>query len=281
MKVIKKMKLATIIGFLLLSISIGVFLYHANKPIFSYNYIEDDFEDQIVGLFPMGWLSAINPFNMRVISDGGNKVMEVKSISSQEYGTEITKRFKKTSEGVIEVDVKPLDITTGFVIHVPQLDREYDPFDDIMIMFSNGEIYVIQGENIVEVSGQGGLFWYMFLLVNKDRTWGISVPEDSVMEYKANIWYSIKIDFTKENFLLSINGNLLGTFNYPKYNPPYFASLYFYPLRTSYNFRFYVDNVKITIIQSVDYIHPANIILLVIVPISAIGFYMLYKRRRR
>ncbi|KKM86823.1 hypothetical protein LCGC14_1275120 [marine sediment metagenome] len=270
-----------ITGFILISIPVGFFLYHANKPIFSYNYIEDNFDDQIPGFFPLGWLSAVKPFNVKVVSDNGNNVMEVRGTNSEI--TEIVRRFKKTSEGIIEFYVKPLDITTGFAIHIPQLDKEYDPFDDIIIMFLKGGIYVVGGDDII-VLERPPSFWERLILLNDELSWAIdelnllnTVP---VMRYEANLWYPIRIDFTKENFLLAINGNALGTFNYPKYNPPYFASLYFIAIATPSNFRFYVDNVKITLSQPVDYIHPANIILLMIIPISAVSFYILYKRKR-
>ena len=98
--------------------------------------------------------------------------------------------------------------------------------------------------------------------------------------YTINLWYTIKIDFDREGFLLTINGNYLGDFDYPRYDSPYFTSVYFVSFMTSSTFRFYVDNVKITIIQSVDYIHPGNVALLVIIPISIIIFYLFYKKRR-
>jgi len=281
----KKTKIILFVSFLILSIPIGMFLYHINKPIFRYNYIEDDFEDQIIGLFPMGWLSAINPQNMRVVSDGGNKVMEITSKTSQEYGTEVLRRFKKTSIGVIECKVKSLDIEAGFGIHLPQTEREYDPFDDIIIMFSKGEIYVIGGDDITEIDEGTSLWWYSVLAINKDKTWIITKPEVSVMSYEANVWYTIRIDFTRESFFLAVNGDSLGEFNYPKYNPPYFASLYFYPLGAIYNFKFYVDNVKITLSNPVDYMHPMNIFLLLVIPISALGFinlhYLLKLKKKR
>jgi len=277
-----KLKLWLIVGIIVLSVPIGISIYYANKPPFSFNYIEDNFEDGIPGLFPMGWLSVVNPFNVRVVKDGNNKVMEVKDTDSKEV-TEICRRFKKTTIGIIECDIKPLDIETGFVIHIPQTDREYDPYDDIIIVFLKGGIYVIGEENILEL-GEDSSFWSWLRLTN-DQTWLIDEWKlgdyNSVMKYEANLWYSIKIDFNKENFLLTINGNQLRAFNYPKYNPPYFCSLYFWTLITPNDFKFYVDNVKITLSQTVDYIHPMNIFFLSIIPIFIIGFYLLYKRGKR
>ena len=264
-----KRNLLLIIGFILTSGFVGIFLYHTNKPIFSYNYIEDNFEDQIPGLFPIGWLSGVKPFNIRVIIDDGNNVMEVKGTNSEV--TEIVRRFKKTSVGIIECKVKALDVEARFVVHIPQLDREYDPFDDIMIAFIEGGIYVVGEENLIIL--EEGVAWATDEQSLEDS--------DPLMNYVINTWYLIKIEFNKERFLLTINGNYLGTFNYPKYNPPYFASLYFVAMATPYNFRFYVDNVKITLSQTVDYIHPSNIALLLIIPISIIGFYILSKRKRR
>ncbi len=261
----------------------GLSLYYTNKPLFEYNVIKDDFEDQITGIFPMGWLSGVNPFNVRVVKDGSNKVMEVKSAGSKEV-TEIARRFKRTSEGVIECKVKALDTKSRFVIHIPQLDREYNPFDDIIITFLERNIYVVQEENIIELEDDPS-FWEKIILLNDDLSWAIDEQSlensDPIEEYEINTWYSIRIDFTKENFLLAINGNPLGTFSYPKYNPPYFASLYFIAMATPTNFKFYVDNVKITLIQTVDYVHPGNIALLVILPISVISIYFLYKRKKR
>jgi len=276
-----KIKLWLIVGFILLSVPIGISLYYTNKPIFSFNYIEDNFEDGIPGLFPMGWLSVVNPFNVRVVSDSGNKVMEVRDTNSKDV-TEICRRFKKTTIGIIECQVKPLDVETGFVIHIPQMDREYDPYDDIIIAFSKGGIYVIGEENILEL-GEDSSFWSWLRLTN-DQTWLIDEWKlgdyNSIMKYEANVWYTIIIAFNRESFLLTINGNQLGVFNYPKYQPPYFCSLYFWSLITPSNFKFYVDNVKITLSQTVDYIHPMNIFFLTLIPIFIIGFYFLYKKRK-
>jgi len=256
-KLIKKRNLLLISGFIFISISTGLFLYYTNKPILSFNYIEDDFEDQIVGLFPMGWLSVVNPFNIRVVSDNGNKVMEVRGTNSEV--TEISRRFKKTTEGTIECKIKIQDTTTRFVIHIPQLDREYDPYDDIIIAFLERGIYVVGEENLITLEDDPSV-WEQLILLNDDMSWAIDEQslEDSVpvMRYETFLWYSVKIEFNRENFLLTINGDFLGVFNYPKYNPPYFTSLYFCAFATPYNFRFYVDNVKITISESVDYIHP-------------------------
>jgi len=276
-----KKNLLLIVGFLFILGITGFFLYQLNKPVFSYNYIEDTFEDQIPFVFPIGWLSVVNPWNVRVVYDGGNKVMEIKSSTSGV--TEITRRFKRASEGVVESKVKMLDIDGRFVIHMTQLDREYDPYDDIMIAFLDGGIYVVGEENIITKENDPAL-WEKLIMLD-DTSWAIdeqgleySAP---LMNYIINVWYTVRIDYDREDFHLSINGNPLGVFSYPKYNSPYFASIYFVSFMTSQTFRFYVDNVKITIIQSVDYIHPGNVILLVIIPILGFGIYFLYKRKRR
>ncbi|KKM08145.1 hypothetical protein LCGC14_1726820 [marine sediment metagenome] len=278
----KILNLLLITGFILISIPVGLSLYHANKPIFSYNYIEDNFEDQIPFVFPIGWLSVVNPWNVRVVYDGGNKVMEIKSSTTSV--TEITRRFKRTSEGVIESKVKMLDVNGRFVIHMTQLDREYDPYDDIIIAFLDGGVYVVGEEHIITKENDPAL-WEKLIMLNDDTSWAIDEQglEDSVplMNYVINVWYSVRIDYDREDFHLSINGNTLGVFNYPKYDSPYFTAVYFVSFMTSSTFRFYVDNVKITIIQSVDYIHPGNVALLVIIPISTIGIYFLYKRKKR
>ncbi|KKL03898.1 hypothetical protein LCGC14_2621550, partial [marine sediment metagenome] len=168
--------------------------------------------------------------------------------------------------------------------HIPQLDREYDPYDDIIIVFLEGNIYIVQEENIIELD-EDPSFWEKLILLNDDMSWAIDEQslenDDAIEEYEINTWYSIRIDFTRENFLLTINGDPLGVFNYPKYNPPYFASLYFITMATSRIFKFYVDNVKITLSQPIDYIHPANIFFLMLIPISVIGFYFLSKRKRK
>ena len=265
----KQQKLLIIFGFLLISIPTGVFLYHANKPIFSHHYIEETFEDQIVGMFPIGWISFVNPFNVRVVKDEGNNVMEVKS--SLTDVTEVQRRFKKTSVGIIECKVKMLDVKGRFVIHMTQLDREYDPFDDIMIAFLKNGIYVVGEDNLITL--EAGEAW-----ATDEQSLEDSEP---LMNYIINSWYTVKIEFNKERFLLTVNEYYLGAFNYPKYNSPYFASIYFISFMTSNIFRFYVDNVKITLSQTVDYIHLGNVALLLIIPISGIGFYYLYKRKKR
>jgi len=239
--------------------------YHGNKPIFRQNIIEDNFEDQIVGIFPAGWLSGVNPLSIKVVNDDGNNVMEVKSTVSEVV--EIVRRFKKTSVGVIECKAKILDANTRFVIHIPQLDREYDPYDDIIIAFLEGGVYVVDEDNLI-TQEEDPTFWEQLIMLDDDMSWAIDERslEDSIpiMRYEINSWYSVRIDFNRESFLLTINGDLLGEFNYPKYNPSYFASLYFCTFATSYNFKFYVDNVKIILYQPVDYIHPLNIIVPII-----------------
>jgi len=255
-------------GFILISFIVGFSLYQANKPIFTYNYIEDTFEDQIPLIFPVGWISLVNPWNVRVVYDSGNKVMEIKS--SITGVTEVARRFKKASNGVIECKIKMLDIKGRFVIHMTQLDREYDPYDDIIIAFIDSGVYVVGENNIITLGD--GVSWAI-----DEQSLEDSIP---LMNYLINVWYSVRVDYDREDFHLSIDGNSLGVFNYPKYNSPYFTAIYFVSFMTSQTFRFYVDNVKITIIQSVDYIHPGNIILLLVIPIFAIGFYVLYKKRR-
>ncbi|KKL10282.1 hypothetical protein LCGC14_2557380, partial [marine sediment metagenome] len=89
----------------------------------------------------------MNPWNVRVVYDNGNKVMEVKSSTTDV--TEVTKRFKKTSSGVVECKVKMLDVNGRFVIHMTQLDREYDPYDDIIIAFLDGGVHVVGEDNII------------------------------------------------------------------------------------------------------------------------------------
>lgn len=277
-----KKKLSIIVVFLLISVPIGMFLYHANKPIFLNNYIEDNFEDQIIGIFPMGWLSVVKPFNVKIVSNDGNKVMEVRGTNTEV--TEIARRFKKTSIGIIECAVRVLNTNARFAIHIPQLDREYNPFDDIIIIFLEGGIYVVGEDNIITLDKDPS-FWEKIILLNDDISWAIDEQslEDStpIMVYNINLWYSIKIEFNREYFTLIINENNLGAFNYPKYNPPYFASLYFIAIATPYNFKFHVDNVKITLSHSVDYIHIGNIALLLIMSIVAIGSYILYKKRKK
>ena len=267
-KKISKKKLLLFGVLIIITVPIVMTLYHNNKPIFSYNYIEDTFEDQIPGLFPAGWISLVNPWNVRVVYDNGNKVMEVKSSTTDV--TEVTKRFKKTSSGIVECKVKMLDVDGRFVIHLTQLDREYDPYDDIIIAFIDGGVHVVSEDNII--ASVDGDSWAM-----DEQGLENSVP---LMNYVINVWYIVRIDFDRENFHLSINGNSLGVFNYPKYDSSYFAAIYFVSFMTSNVFRFFVDNVKITISNPVDYIHPANIILLVIIPVSVIVFYILYKRKR-
>jgi len=278
----KERKLLLIVGLLIVSYITGMFLYYANKPIFKYNIIEDNFEDNLAGFFPLGWLSVVNPFNTKVVNDNGNNVMEVKDLSSQEV-TEICRRFKKTTSGIIECKVKVFNLDAGFVIHIPQRDIEYNPYDDIIIIFYDGLIYVAEEDNILELDEDPSV-WSWLRLTNPEcwliDEWNLKDFEPA-SNYQLNIWYTIKITFDRENFILTINGDSLGTFDYPKLNPPYFASLYFWSLITPSFFKFYVDDVKITLLQPVDYIHPLNIIFLLFIPISFISFYILYKKKKK
>lgn len=244
------------------------------------NCIEDNFEDQILGIFPAGWLSAVHPLNVRVISDHGNNVMEIKDSSSKEV-TEVMRRFKKTSIGIIECQVKALNTDSGFVIHLVQTDKEYDPFDDIIIFFYKRSVYVIGEENIMPLEDIDPSFLDQLVLLNDEGSviideWGLE-SYDSVYEYDTNVWYEVKLNFSREKFSLMINGELLGDFGYPKFNPPYFAGLYFWTAISPENFKVYIDNVKITILQAMDYIHPLNIIIsfLLIFFISMIVLYYL------
>ena len=277
----KRLILVNLIIFVILFSASSYWGYYANKPVFINNYIEDTFEDQIPGIFPMGWISGVRPFNSRVVFDDGNKVMEVRGTASEDV--EIARRFKRTSKGIIECKVKIPNVNVRFVIHIPQLDREYDPYDDIIIAFLDGGIYVVGEDNLV-TQEEDPTFWEQLILLNDNISWAINeqslVDSDSILEYEFNIWVSIRIDFDRDGFSLIIDDESLGIFNYPRYNPPYFASLYFCVFATSYNFQFYVDNVKITLIQPVDYIHPGNVVFLMIMLISFIGFYILYKKNK-
>lgn len=249
--------------------------YHGNKPIFTPNYIKDDFEDQITGLFPAGWMSGANPFNIEVVNDNGNKVMEIEDKMTDDPSyTEIARKFKKTIRGIIKCRVKALDVTkSGFVIHIPQLDREYDPHDDIVILFLKGDIYVIGDENIIQVDNDDS-FWSFLVL--PDGTWLIDEwtieDYDAVASYDANTWILVEISFDRSDFFLTIDGNSLGRFSYPLYNPPYFAGVYFQSLIAPAGFSFYVDDVEITLSEPVDYIHPLNVafILLMVFFLSMI-----------
>lgn len=285
---IKKNQNYMLIGvFISISISImsGILYYYTNEPILTKNSIEDDFENKIPGIFPVGWLSAVHPLNVKVVSDHRNNVMEVKDTDSKGV-TEVMRRFKKSSEGIIEAKVKPLDIKNGFVIHLVQTDREYDPFDDIIIYFYKGEVYIIGEENIMELDDIDPSFLDQLILTDDEGSviideWNLE-NFDSMYEYEANEWYSVYISFNREKFTVLINGEYLGDFEYPKYNPPYFAGLYFWTAITPSNFRFYVDNVKITLIQSTDYIHPANILFLGIVLFSLIiVVFIIYKMKSK
>lgn len=281
-KIAKKLNLMIIGIFVIFTISTGVFLYYINQPIFTHNYIEDDFEDKIPGIFPAGWLSAVHPLNVKVISDNGNNVMQIRDTGSDEI-TEVCRRFKKTSVGVIECRVKALDLQSGFFIHIPQRDTEYNPFDDIIIAFTNGNIYVIGGDNII-ILDEDDSFW-SFLRLTNNETWLINEwtleDFDPIAEYEINEWISVKIVFDRNEFSLTINESSLGVFSYPKYNPPYFASLYFWTFIETSSFKFYVDDVKITLSQPVDYIHPANLFLLLLIPIFIIVIYITFQKRKQ
>lgn len=251
----------------------------------SHNYIEDNFEDKIVGIFPAGWLSGVHPLNIKVVDDNGNNVMQVRDTTSDDV-TEVERRFKKTTTGVIECKVKALDLDSGFFIHLVQLDREYNPFDDIIIGFDNGNIHVIGEENIVTInkSDVEDTNWYDFLYPDSDVIWLIDENDledyDPVANYTINEWISIKIEFNRNEFILTINENSLGVFSYPLYNPPYFAGLYFWSFIKPSSFKFYVDDVKITLSQPVDYIHPANIVFMVLILISIIVIYIRFQKRK-
>ncbi|KKN53982.1 hypothetical protein LCGC14_0597200 [marine sediment metagenome] len=259
----KKLTLISLIIFIILFSMLSYLWYHGNKPIFQTNYVEDTFEDQITGLFPAGWFSIVNPLNVKVTLDEGNKVMEINSAGSEDV-TEIQKKFKRAIEGIVECKVKILDMNTRFVIHIPQADREYNPYDDIIIAFLEGGIYIVGDENIVELETDP-VFWERLIMLNDGFSWAIDEQslEDSnpIATYILNSWYSIKIEFNRERFLLTINGDILGTFNYPKYKPSYFTSLYFVSFATKYDFKFYVDDVSINMISTTNYIHPLNIIV--------------------
>ncbi len=253
--------------FVILFSMLSYLWYHGNKPIFQTDYVEDTFEDQISGLFPAGWFSAVNPLNIKVTLDEGNKVMEVRGISSQGV-TEIQKKFKRAIEGIIECKVKILDMNTRFVIHIPQADREYNPYDDIILSFIEGGIYVVGDENIIELETDP-VFWERLIMLNDDFSWAIDEQSlensDPIATYIINSWYLIKIEFNRERFLLTINGDILGTFNYPRYKPPYFTSLYFVSFATKYDFKFYIDNVSVNMISTTNYIHPLNIIIPILI----------------
>ncbi|MFO7798118.1 MAG: hypothetical protein R6W84_18420 [Promethearchaeia archaeon] len=265
----KLLKISVICSLFIFLAVIGINLYYANKPLLETSKLTDTFDDQLPGLYPLGWFSGItvHPENIQIVQKDGSNVMKIQDTLGV---TEVMKKFKKTTEGTIICDINIDSSESGFVIHIPQKDSEYNPHDDIIIVFLNGGIYIITEENLVEVEDQGETIW----LIDE---WSLETTSTPVGTYRRNIWFTIQIDFTMNNFIVFMDQEKLGTFNYPSYTPSYLCSLYFWTLYEPTGFNVYIDNVDITLIETYDSIHPLNAFLLGSVSLSiALILYFLY-----
>jgi len=198
------------------------------------NYVSDfwyssnsfhDFESNEVGSFPEGF---------RGTKWEGTKVIEWEN-SSESYGNvaevmdrdgrgvEFALRFKKAQEGVVEFDIYA-DGSERINIDICQTDDEYDTDDDVCIRIDPDDAVFVKDRvgNLVEVS-----------------------------PFSRDTWYHFKIEFNLDSWKLWINDVHMGKFNDFNYedSPNYFCNLYF----ATYIFRnkFYVDNVRIDVIQTI------------------------------
>lgn len=247
-------------------VAIGYVSYHANKPLLETNKVADDFGDQLVGVFPPGWWSGVNPGNVKVTTLNNNKVMRISDTSTNDV-TEVMKKFKKTSKGVVKCDVRAREIDSGFFIHLPQRDSDYDPDDDAIIFFKRGGVYIIGESDIITLdSGKK--------IINERYD-----KSESIFSYSEDEWIHVEIHFNLENFELILNDTNVGTFDYPVKPPNYFTSIYFWTSIGMSDFCVYVDNVDITLQDTVDPYHPLNYvpISLAIISLLAIAIYLIKK----
>lgn len=183
-----------------------------------------DFENDEIGAHPSGW-SGWDWDGTEVIAwetdESHGQVAELANRDGD--GVELATRFKKAKRGIIEFDIY-CDYDERVNIDVTQLTEEYTVLDDICIhLGSDGEITMRDGNGI----------W------------------TKISRFSAEKWYHFKIEFNLNDWRLWIDGNdeSIG-YNFNHYEePPYFCQLYF----ATYieNNRFYVDNVEITVIETI------------------------------
>jgi hypothetical protein len=233
---------------------VGFLAYHLNKPITEAGRLGDDFEDQVPGTFPAGWWSGVNAHNARVRDLGGNLALEVLDDDGDDV-TEVMKKFTKSSEGSFSCRLLIDDPEGGFVLHLPQRDSDYNPYDDIVVVFLNRGVYVAGEGDIVEFEYEGEI-------VQLIDEWGLA-GRSPLETYRAGSWMDVELDFDLESFSLEVNGTDTGAHSYPRYSPSYICSVYVWTLIEPAGFSVYVDDVDIRIAEMVDPMHPLNLALLI------------------
>lgn len=217
--------------FMLITTSVITYIYsnRIENTIAESSYPSEvvyDFEDDVIGSFPNDWRGSKWDGTEVITWERDRIYGQVAEVENRDNdGVEFATRFKKTESGVIEFDIY-CDFDERVGIDITQLTEDYDRVDDIRISLgTDNAIKIRDGDD------------------NSVRTHSFSVER----------WYHFKIEFNLEYWELWIDGEHILVFQgyYINYfeQPPYFCELYF----STYvdDNRFYVDNVEITVIETI------------------------------
>ncbi len=229
-EIAKKLNLMIIEIFVIFIISTGVFLYYIKQPVFTHNYIENDFDDDKLGSIPSEFTGTGRRFEeVQVVqwneTDNHGNVVEIGYFEERElFGTELSILFEKSTKGIVEFDVYN-KVGGQIYIDIVQEDFIYDPDDDICIRMPRAN-----RDHITAMDGLG---------VHKN-----------ILYFTEKIWYSFRIQFdTETGWDLIIVGLGSNTFNHFQFfhQPEYFSQLYWgiYILDNV----FYIDNIRISLLE--------------------------------
>ena len=141
-------------------------------------------------------------------------------------GVELATRFKKATKGIIEFDIY-LDYDEIVNIDITQLTEDYDSKDDIIIHLGGSDSAIKvkdENDNFVKVQSFSEDTWYHFKIKFNLKYWELWIDGEHIL-----VHYNHYINYYEE--------------------PPYFCNLYFSTYVEDNSF--YVDNVEITVIETI------------------------------
>ena len=185
-----------------------------------------DFEGDEIGEHPDGWSGSSWSGTEVIAWEKDKSYGQVAEIANRDgEGVELAARFKKAERGVIEFDIY-LDYDERVGIDITQMTSEHDPADDICISLgTDNAIKVKDGDdNFVKVQSFSPKQWYHFKVEFNVEYWELWIDEEQVLLY---------------------SNSYIGYYEVP----PYFCELYFSTYEEDNCF--YIDNIEITVIETI------------------------------
>ena len=230
-EIAKKPNLMIIGIFVIFTISTGVFLFNIKQPVFTHNYIEDDFDDDKLGSIPSEFTGTGRRFGeVQVVqwneTDNHGNVVEIGYFEERTdpKGTELSILFEKSVKGIVEFDVYN-KVGGQLYLDLVQEDVIYDFRDDICIRMPR--------TNRDHITAMDGLGIHKNILYFTEKTW-----------YSFRIKFNVKIGW--DLIIIGLGSNTFNHFQF-YHQPKYFSQLYFatYILDNV----FYIDNIRISLLE--------------------------------